>query len=198
MFPDYLDGARVLEYTDPGHYGFITDYDDSNTPIEKEIRHLAICQYTGDDALYLFSCDRDHNVIFDHEDTYEHLKDGYPDSVWHGKQTPLLCSASRRKMLGGTCYFEFQRGRFRGKHWLDRSVFLDGDLFNSLKLWDIFAQALPDFNYYGTTTVTPAQYEKLNALALQRGGDTAALIRELDHWVQDCFLTETVFTICGI
>jgi hypothetical protein len=28
MFPDYLDGAKVLEYTEKDHCGFITDYDE--------------------------------------------------------------------------------------------------------------------------------------------------------------------------
>ena len=198
MFPDYLDGAKVLEYTDLGHFGFITDYDEDSTPIEKEIRYLAICQYSGDETVYLFSCDEDHSVIFDHEDAYDHLKSGHPDSVWHEKSTPLLCSASRRKMLGGTCYFEFQRGRFRGKHWLDRSVYLHADRFDELKLFHLFAAALPHFNYYGTTQVDRQQYETLKTLALAQGGNIAAFIEELDHWVQDCFYIENVFTICGI
>ena len=97
MFPAYLDGARVLEYTDPGHYGFITDYDEDNVPVEKEIRYLAICRYTGKDAVYLFSCDENFAVIFDQEDAYEHVKVAYPDSTWHRKSASLLCSASRRK-----------------------------------------------------------------------------------------------------
>lgn len=198
MFPDYLDGARVLEYTDPGHFGFITDYDEDNTPIEKEIRYLAICQYIGQDAVYLFSCGKDHSVIFDHEGAYEHLKDGHPYSIWHEKSAPLFCSAARRKMLGGTCYFEFQRGRFRGKHWLERSVYLHADRLDELKLYDIFAAALPHFDYYGPTEVTPAQYDVLKSLALSRGGETAALMEELDHWVKECFFIENVFTICGI
>lgn len=198
MFPDFLDGARVLKYTDHGHFGFITDYDADNAPIEKEIHYLAICQYTGDDAVYLFSCDEDHNVIFDHQDAYQHLKDGYPDFIWHEKATPLLCSASRRKMLGGTCYFEFQRGRFRGKFWLDRSVYLHADRFEELKLYEIFSEALPHFNYFGTTEVTQAQYEKLKACAQARGGKIAAVFEELDHWAGNCFLTENVFTILGI
>ena len=198
MFPDYLDGAKVLEYTDKGHFGFITDYDEDNVPIEKEIRYLAICQYTGEDAFYLFSCDEDHIVVFDHEDAYVHLKDGYPDSVWHKKSVPYLYTTAQRKEMGGTCYFEFQRGRFRGQHWLDRSVFLHADLFDELKLYDLFAEALPHFNYYGPTEVTPGQYETLKSLAMARGGETAALMEELDHWVQDCFYIENVFTICGI
>lgn len=198
MFPDYLDGAKVLEYTDIGHFGFITDYDEDDNPTENEIRYLAICQYTGEDSVYLFSCDEDYSVIFDHEDTHEHLKDGHPDSIWHKKAIPMLISASQRKMLGGTCYFEFQRGRFRGKHWLERSVYLHADQFEQLNLYDVFSEALPHFDCFSTTEVTPAQYGILKSLAMSRGGKAAAFITELDQWVQNCLYIENVFTICGI
>ena len=202
MFPDYLDGAKVLEYTDKGHFGFITDYNEDNTPVEKEICYLAVCRYVNDEAYYLFSCDRECAVIGDacfH--TLEICKTCHPDSegaVWHQKTAPCLLNAARRRALGGTCYFEFQRGRFRGKHWQERSVYLHADRFDELKLYDIFAEAMPDFDYCGVTSVTPAQYERLKALALAQGGETAALMEELEHWVQDCFYTENVFTICGI
>ena len=198
MFPDYLDGAKVLEYADPGDFGFITDYDEDNTPIEKEIRYLAICQYIGDDAVYLFSCDKDYNVIFDHLDACEHLKDGHPRAVWNPKKVPYFRTAAQRKAQGSTCYLEFQRGRFRGKHWLDRSLYLHDDAFEHLGLYEVFVTALPKFDHFGVTEVTPAQYKRLKSIALERGGDIAAAILELDHWVENCFLTETRFTICGI
>ena len=107
-------------------------------------------------------------------------------------------NAAERKKQGGTLYFEFQQGPYRGKHWLERSVYLYADLFDELLLFHLFAKAIPCFNYYGPTEVTPAQYEQLKALALARGGEAAALIRELDIWARHCFLTENVFTICGI
>ena len=67
-----------------------------------------------------------------------------------------------------------------------------------MNLFELFSEALPHFDYFGLTEVTLAQYDKLKTLALAWGGETAALFRELDHWVQDCYLTENVFTICGI
>lgn len=199
MFPDFLDGAKVLEHTKAGHFGFITDYDDDGNPYERGIRHLAICAYTGHDGYYLFSCDEDFEVISDSLwDSAEQIKDSYPDTLWLEKHSPYLYTAAQRKARGGTCYFEFQRGRFRGKHWLERSVFLHIDQFDRLKLPELFSEVLSQFNYCGVTEVRPTQYEVLKALAMARGGETAALFRELDHWVQDCFFTENVFTICGI
>lgn len=199
MFPDYLDGARVLEYTAPGHFGFITDYDDAGNPFDREVRYLAICAYTGSPYLLLFYCDDDYNVITDDcGNSAEDFKRSHRGAIWQVKNTHFLCNAAQRKARGGTLYFEFQRGRHQGKHWLDRSVYLYADLFDQLNLYELFVQALPHFDYYYLTEVTPEQYEKLASLALARGGDTAALFRELDHWVRDCFLTENVFTICGI
>ena len=202
MFPDYLDGAKVLEYTDPGHFRCITVYDGHDHPTEVEICYLAVCTYIGSGEYYLFSCDRAYNVVSD--GCFESpavCRTCHPDAekaVWHQKTIPYLYNAAQRKEQGGTCYFEFQRGRYREKHWMKRSVYLHADLFDGLQLYDIFAAALPHFNYYGPTEVTPDQYEALKALALARGGEIAALMEELDHWVRDCFQTENVFTICGI
>lgn len=199
MFPDFLDGAKVLEYTENGHFGFITDYDEDGNPFEREIRYLALCAYTGHDGCNLFYCDADFDVISDaYGDSAAELKNCYPEEIWLEKCPPYLYNAAQRKARGGTCYFEFQRGRFRGKHWLEQSVFLDADRFDYMKLYEIFREALPHFDYFYVTEVTPAQYEALKALAMDRGGETAELFRELDHWVKDCFFTENVFTICGI
>jgi hypothetical protein len=158
-----------------------------------------ICAYTGGSACYLFYCDRKYDVITD--DCWfspEDFKSSHPRAVWQEKNPPYLYNAAQRKTLGGTCYFEFQRGRFRGKHWLERSVFLHMDRFEHLKLYELFTEALSHFDYFSFTEVTPAQYETLKSLAMNRGCETAELFRELDHWVQDCFFTENVFTICGI
>jgi len=72
MFPNYLDDAKVLEYTEKGHFGFITDYDGDNNPIEKELCYFAIAQYDGDCRFYLFGCG----------DTYEVLT----DSLWNSSE----------------------------------------------------------------------------------------------------------------
>ena len=65
MFPDFLDGARVLEYTEKGHFGSITDYDENNVPFEREICYLAVCRYNGKPEYYIFSCSCNFDVISD-------------------------------------------------------------------------------------------------------------------------------------
>lgn len=200
MFPDYLDGAKVLEYTEAGHFGFITDYDDDDNPYEREICYLAICTYTGDQSLflYLFHCDQDFQVITDDlHDSAEGYKRNYPEAVWHAKNPPYFYNAAQRKATGSTEFVEFQRGRHR-TFWLERSIYLHAELFENLGLWELFSKNLPHFDYFSITEVTPAQYEILKAAAMAQGGEVAALFLELDYWVQDCFFTENVFTICGI
>ena len=145
MFPDYLDGAKVLEYTDPGDFGIIVDYDGDSLPLAREVRYLAICAYTGDAARYLFSCDSDYAVIGDACcDTTAECKDIHPHAVWHPKNDPYFRNAAQRKSQGSTCYLEFQRGRFQGKHWLERSLYLHDNAFEQLGLHKVFLRVFAD------------------------------------------------------
>ena len=88
MFPDYLDGAKVLEYTGKGHFGFFTDYDENNDPVEKEICYFAICRYEGG-GFYVFSCDSRFDVLTDScLDTVKQCKESHPlpdGTIWHTK-----------------------------------------------------------------------------------------------------------------
>lgn len=105
---------------------------------------------------------------------------------------------TQRKNKKSTRYFEFQKGAFHNRCWKETSLCLHVNTFDDLQLYDTFAQALPHFDYFGVTEVTPAQYETLKSMALSRGGEIAAVIEELDPWVRTCFQTEKVFTILGI
>ena len=55
-FPDMLDDAKVLEYTEVNNLSQFT---------VKDIRYLAICQYDNDAKFYLFYCDSDWTVVQD-------------------------------------------------------------------------------------------------------------------------------------
>ena len=66
MFPDYLDGAKVIEYTQRGSFAFSADpWDDETLGTEKEICYVAICQYDGSDRFNVFWCDGDYRVLQD-------------------------------------------------------------------------------------------------------------------------------------
>ena len=98
-----------------------------------------------------------------------------------------------------TNYHEFYKGRWDGvTFWKEDSLLLHMDIFDQLNLYSVFIAALPDFNYYGETYVTPAQYELLKSSAFTQGGEIAVLFAELDIWVSECFKTESCFIIQGI
>ena len=127
------------------------------------------------------------------------LKD-IPDDEPLGKVIPMkyFITANQRKASQSTLYFEFQKGRFNRAFWKEDSVYLHADTFDRLGLCELLTATVPDFCYYSTTQISPAQYEALKSTALKLGGEIAALIEELDMWVAECYRTENCFTILGI
>ena len=106
---------------------------------------------------------------------------------------------AERKRKRTTLCFEFQKGRYKGKCWLDDSLSLHADIFDKAGLYTLFRQAIPNFDYYySSNIVTKENWQHLLALAHQHGAEKEAIILELSPWVDDCFQTEEVFTICGI
>ena len=109
-----------------------------------------------------------------------------------------FCTEQERKASHSSCYLEFQRGEYSGKHWLAESISLHDDIFHDLHLYSLFKRAIPEFDHYGVTQVSQTQWEMLSQLAFEQGGEVSSLIQELAVWVLDCFQIETVFTICGV
>ena len=109
-----------------------------------------------------------------------------------------LYTEKERKASHSSCYLEFQKGEYKGKHWLSDSVSLHDDIFHELHLYKLFVQAIPEFDHYGITEVNQSQWEILRELSIQQGGETQVLIEELAIWVLECFKSEKIFTICGI
>ena len=103
------------------------------------------------------------------------------------------CVSNRQRH--GSCYFEFQRGIFQGVYWKDTSLYLDADDFDRLYLYKVFP---PEFQYYGETVITKPQWHQILLTAQNVGGEVKTVIDELDLWAQECFQTESVFTILGI
>ena len=109
-----------------------------------------------------------------------------------------LITAEQCKATHSTLYFEFQKGTFRDKHWLSDSVYLHADIFDRLGIYELFSKSLPDFDYYYVTQVSPNQYAVLKRNAAAYGAEVSVLFEELDGWVNQCFQSESCFTICGI
>lgn len=63
MFPEILDGAKVLYYTSHDDFGEI--YGD-NGEIAHYVKYLAICEYPNKkNEFYLFYCDEEYEVVGD-------------------------------------------------------------------------------------------------------------------------------------
>lgn len=104
-----------------------------------------------------------------------------------------------RKRKRSTLYFEFQKGKYRGTCWREDSLCLHADTFDRLGLFELFAKAIPNFDYYYSGNyVTREVWERIQNLANESGDETKELIAELSAWVEECFQEEKVFTICGI
>ena len=73
IFPDKLDNADVLFYTEKDDYGTV-NYTDGR--IYEYVKYLAICFYSNDSGYYLFLCN----------DKYDVIQDDLCDSVEQCKQ----------------------------------------------------------------------------------------------------------------
>ena len=62
MFPNELNGAEVLYYTEKADFGELEE-EGKNA---RAIAYLAIARKPGDPALYLMLCDAEYSVIADH------------------------------------------------------------------------------------------------------------------------------------
>lgn len=62
MFPNYLDGGKVLFYTQKDNFGAV----DYNNEKNININYLAICKYANEQGHYLFFCDDKFKVVSDY------------------------------------------------------------------------------------------------------------------------------------
>ena len=102
-----------------------------------------------------------------------------------------------RKSAGSTCYFEFQKGKHKNKHWLKDSIFIHADIFDKLLLFQLFDDSLGQFNYYGITNVIEAQWKQIVENS-SKNEQWKIAIEQLMPWVEECFTKHNCFTICGI
>jgi hypothetical protein len=73
--PEFLDGARVLEWAWSGDQPFGYMKDDTGQPVFA-IHGQAICQYDGQTGFYRFTCDKNWEVVNDSDcDSVEEAKD---------------------------------------------------------------------------------------------------------------------------
>lgn len=107
-----------------------------------------------------------------------------------------FCTETERE---GTCYHEFQKGKWDGcTFWKENSLLLHDDMFGELKLGKLFKMVIPEYDSYGNTEVTKAVWADVCQRAAVMAGEVQAAIQEADVWVQENFETEEVFYILGL
>lgn len=108
-----------------------------------------------------------------------------------------LLNEAQRKATGSTCYFEFQKGKFKKQTWLKDSLCLHADTFDSLMLYELFSDSIEEFCYYAPNEVSEEQWQNL-VIKSQENEQWKDFIGELKPWVEDCLAKHKCFTICGI
>ena len=104
---------------------------------------------------------------------------------------------AERRLSGSTCYFEFQNGSYRGRHWLKGSIYIHASKFDEFGLYILFTNCIEAFCYDGLTEVNKEQWDKLRKKAV-RNEIWSGVILEITPWVEACFQKHKCFTICGI
>ena len=102
-----------------------------------------------------------------------------------------------RKKSGSSCYFEFQKGPFKSRHWLKDSLCLHADTFDALILYRLFSGVIDDFSSYAPNEVSPEQWERLVERS-KENEQWKCVIEELIPWAEECFAEYNCFTVCGI
>ena len=97
-----------------------------------------------------------------------------------------------------SCYIEFQHGNYDGQVWKKDSICIDEEIFYDLKLKRLFSSVLPQFDYFGITTVDTEAMEKVKAAAAGYLPETIECIEELDSWFKADESGENVYTIIGM
>ena len=103
-----------------------------------------------------------------------------------------------RKNSKSTCYFEFQKGKYKDKCWKSDSVSIRDSVWDEYKLSDLFEKSVPDFDYFGTTEVHPEQWENILKICAKEKPKGACVIDDVREWVEECFKEFGCFTICGM
>jgi len=97
--------------------------------------------------------------------------------------------------------YEFHKGNWdRGNHefWKKDSIYMHDDIMYNLNFDALIHQVVPEYNPFGETKISKAQWMDMGKLAMEIGGEILELVKEADAWVQDAFAEHEVFTILGL
>lgn len=104
----------------------------------------------------------------------------------------------KRKESGSTCYFEFQKGYYHNKCWLNDSISISDTLWDEFNLSELFSSVIYNFDYYGLNVVNKKQWDNLVKIGQESNSIWQEVIAEATPWVSICFEENEVFTIMGM
>jgi len=91
------------------------------------------------------------------------------------------------------------QGKLKKEHWLESSIFITEDCFNSTELGGVLSKVVHGFNYYGPTEITMSDWINIKKEVFSSCSEiTKQLVSEIDEWAEECFKHESCFTICGL
>ena len=88
----------------------------------------------------------------------------------------------------GSCYQEFKKGKYDGKHWCEDSLLLYDDLIDELGLYKVLIKAIPTYERWGITEVKHHTWNQLVREARKAGGEIKEVIDEINDWAQETFI----------
>lgn len=97
-------------------------------------------------------------------------------------------------------YHVFYRGRFDGSScYRDDSLLInDNDLWTVKGLIEALCDAVPGYDVYGKSIVTPEQWREVGMLIQSKDRESQIAYAEADSWAQDVFKSFDCFTIIGL
>ena len=107
-------------------------------------------------------------------------------------------SEAERKASHSSCYFEFQQGLHHDQCWLPDSISIHESLWNEFDLSSLFGRVIQDFDYFGITVVSKAQWNEIIQISQDPHPAWYEIIAEAAPWVEECFLNHEVFSIMGM
>ncbi len=100
--------------------------------------------------------------------------------------------------IEGTFYHEFKLGKYEGKHWNDKSLYIDDGKIQSIGLFKIFEDNINNYNYFGPTKINYKQWEKVLDSCKNYSDDVQNSIYEIKEWVEYSLAKYKCFTMLGI
>ncbi len=98
----------------------------------------------------------------------------------------------------GSCYHEFYQGKWDNHtFWKSDSIFLHDDLLQC-GFYDALTEVIPEYDRYGITEISAAQWHNIGKTVLRKGTEAQALYNEANDWVQDVLQAYSCFTVLGI